>query len=332
MWVGLFACSKAEFLLKIFMRLFSAFPLFLILACLLFLQDAHAAQLPFDRVFVGQERFTQLLKEAKTERWALLPLGQRTTRVGLTLCGTPYKNFTLEIDDHIEAPSVNFNGMDCWTFFEISLNFARMLSLPEAEQTPGTLLGLIEAERYRGGRCNGQYLSRIHHLEELFQDNEERGLLTNLTASLGGVRIRREVREMTVGWKSYRYLVNNPGLRTEMAAIERRITGMNVVHIPKNRIAVMESKLENGDIIAITSKYDGGYTSHVGLAYWDEKGVLRFMHASSNSKQVLVDLRLSEYVNKYGHNAGIIVARPHEIPPQSLPQFARNTGAEIGKP
>jgi hypothetical protein len=283
---------------------------------------SQAETLPFSTVFKGESCFHQLLEKSRVEKWKSLPLGERTVQVGLALCGTPYKNFTLEIDDHIEAPSVNFQGLDCWTFFEIALNFSRMLTLPEKGQRPETLLKLIELERYRDGRCDGHYLSRIHHLEELFQDNQSRGLMENITGSLGGVRIQREVREMTVGWKGYRYLVNNPELRPQMAAMERRITAMKVLHIPKNRIRAIEPELHNGDIIAITSKYDGGYTSHVGLAYRDGNGVLRFMHASSNSKKCLVDLRLSDYVNKYSHNAGIIVARPRELPSLPTPIIA----------
>jgi Protein of unknown function (DUF1460) len=282
----------------------------------------QAESLPYTTVFKGESTFQKLLNKGRAEHWAERSLGDRSTLVGLSLCGIPYKNYTLEIDNHIEAPSVNFQGLDCWTFFEISLNFARMLSLPEKEHTPAALLRLIENERYRGGKCDGQYLSRIHHLEELFQDNESRGLLQNITASLGGVRIQREVREMTVGWKGYRYLVNNPELRIPMAEIERRITKMSVLHIPKNCIASIEGKLQNGDIIAITSKYDGGYTSHVGLAYREKNGVLRFMHASANSKKVILDLRLSDYVNKYSSNAGIIVARPKELRAFSSPIIA----------
>ncbi|NJK93384.1 MAG: DUF1460 domain-containing protein, partial [Blastochloris sp.] len=195
----------------------------------------RAETLPFSTVFKGEAQFQKLLEQGRRENWAALPLGERTTRVGLELCGTPYKNFTLEIDNHIEAASVNFHGLDCWTFFEIALNTARLLKLPEQEQTPRALLHLIELERYRGGRCDGTYLSRIHHLEELFADNQARGLMKNITGDLGGVRIQREVREMTVGWKHYRYLIHNPELRPEMAAVERRITGMRVLHIPKSQ-------------------------------------------------------------------------------------------------
>ena len=30
-----------------------------------------------------------------------------------------------------------------------------------------TLLRMIELDRYRGGRCNGKFVWRLHHLEDL---------------------------------------------------------------------------------------------------------------------------------------------------------------------
>jgi hypothetical protein len=267
-----------------------------------------------ERVFVGEGRFERLVARAKAEGWRYLPLGDRVVRVGLALCGTPYRHYTLEIDDRVESPSVNFEGMDCWTFFEISLAFARMLKLKEENYRPEDLLRLIELERYRGGHCTGNYLSRIHFLEELFADNEARGLMVNLTRSLGGVRIHRQIREMTAGWRQYRYLRANPSLLPAMAAIEERVSDLPVYYIPKGRVPSVEGRLQNGDIIAIVSSDTSGYTSHVGLAYRDAAGTLRFMHASSIYGKVLVDRRLSEYLKEHRGSAGIVVARPKEVP------------------
>jgi hypothetical protein len=72
---------------------------------------------------------------------------------------------------------VNFNGLDCWTFFETALAFARMLDEPQEKWTPETLLRYLEMDRYRGGQCNGSYLSRLHYLEEWLHDNDKRGLV-----------------------------------------------------------------------------------------------------------------------------------------------------------
>ncbi len=268
-------------------------------------------KLPMSTIFKGRERFDALVTQG--DKWKELPIGERTAAVGRTLCGTPYKSFTLEIDDRIEAPSVNFRGLDCWTFFEVSLAFARMLDEPRENWTPVTMLKYIERDRYRGGDCTGSYLSRLHYLEDWAQDNDRRGLVNDLTRSLGAVRGTNSAREMTVAWKSYRYMRNNPDLRAGIAQMEARVGSEPLYHIPKSKVAGIESKLRNGDIIGIVSR-DGKRvaTSHVGLAYRTGDGVLHFMHASSprNYGKVLVDQRLSGYLYEFSSHVGIIVARP----------------------
>lgn len=276
---------------------------------------ARAEQsLPFDVVFKGHTRFDQLVEQADAAHWSALPIGDRTAVVGKALVGTPYKSYTLEIDDRIEAPSANFEGMDCWTFFEISLAFARMLDEPREKWTPQTFLKYIELDRYRNGKCTGGYLSRLHYLEDWAVDNEARGLTTNLTKSLGGVSVHHVANEMTHAWKHYRYLHANPSLLPALARMEQHVTDLPMYHIPKKRVPSVESKLRNGDIICITSRDPGGSisTSHVGLAVRGSDGALHFMHASSphNYGKVVIDSRLSTYLNRYPTDAGIMVVRP----------------------
>lgn len=272
---------------------------------------ASAASLPFDTVFKGKDKFNQLVSQA--DQWKSLPIGERTAAVGRALIGTPYKGYTLEIDDHVEAPSVNFVGLDCWTFFETALGFARMLDEPKERWTPETLLKYIEMDRYRSGDCDGSYLSRLHYLEEWLYDNSRRGLVADLTPTLGGVRAAQSAVEMTVNWRSYRYLRNNPSLRAGIRKMEQRVSDIGLRHIPKSQVPAIESKIRSGDIIGITTN-DGGKvgTSHVGLAYRTSDGVLHFMHASAprNYGKVVLDSRLSDYLNRFKSNAGILIARP----------------------
>ncbi len=270
--------------------------------------------LPFGTVFKGRDKFDRLVQMAREGGWKTLPIGERTATVGRALVGTRYKSFTLEIDNRIEAPSANFYGMDCWTFFEIALGFARMLNEPEIDWTPETLLHYVELDRYRGGECTGEYLSRLHYLEDWLADNDRRGLVDDLTRQLGGVRVRHAAHEMTIGWKHYRYLAANRSLLRPLAQMEARVTERPLYEIPKRRVAAIESKLRTGDIIGIISRdRPGSYsTSHVGLAYRTGDGVLHFLHASSprNYGKVVVDSRLSSYLYRYSTDTGILVGRP----------------------
>ncbi len=274
---------------------------------------AAETRLPFKTVFRGQDRFNRLVAQAKSNDWKSLPIGERTATVGQALLGTRYKSFTLEIDNRIESPSVNFNGLDCWTFFETSLAFARMLNEPEENWTPEQLLRYIEADRYRSGVCTGEYLSRLHYLEDWLYDNNKRGLVEDLTTKLGGKGVPHAAHEMTVAWRHYRYLAANKSLLGPLAQMEADVSRRPLYQIPKNRVAKIEPKLQTGDIIGIVS-HDGRLysTSHVGLALRTSDGVLHFLHASAphNYGRVVVDSRLSDYLKKYRSDSGILVARP----------------------
>ncbi len=275
-------------------------------------------RLPWSTVFKGENEFRELCEMARKTNLAERPIGKRTVAFGSALCGTPYMNYTLEIDDRIESPSANFLGLDCWTFYEVSLAMARMVKNPPSLWSREALLHYVELERYRSGRCDGTYVSRMHHLEEVFADNERRGLGTNVTKSLGGSPLRRQVKYMQTqtAVRNSRYLRTDPSMVSDMARIEAQISTLPVYYIPNSRVASIESKLEDGDVIAIVSNWHLSYTSHVGLAKRDG-ATCRFMHATSSrskGRRCVVDSRISQYLREKSSNIGITVFRPGEAP------------------
>jgi len=272
---------------------------------------AHA-DLPKSVTFVGERRFQQMMKIADQQNWDRLPIGERVARIGMTLRGVPYKNYTLELHDRIESPSVNMNGMDCWTFFEIALAGARLLKAGPP-YTPDRMLDFIELDRYRGGKCNGKFYSRLHHLEDWSYDNERRGLVKDVTKSLGGVKLRRRMNYMGgSGSRNFRQLRADPSQISYMRKVEAELSQRGIYYIPKSRVRSIESKIRTGDIICIVTTWHGSYTSHVGIAVRDNRGTLRFLHASRNEREVVLDDRLSTYLNKFSKHAGIMVVRPLE--------------------
>jgi hypothetical protein len=274
---------------------------------------ASESRLPFKTIFKGEPQFRRLVSLAKENNWKSLPIGERTAAVGQGLLGTRYKSYTLEIDNRVESPSVNFTGLDCWTFFEASLAFARMLNEPEDNWSPENFLHYIEVDRYRGGLCTGEYLSRLHYLEDWLYDNNRRGLVEDLTVKLGGKTVPHAAREMTVAWRHYRYLAANKSLLGPLGRMEADVSSRPLYQIPKSRVAKIESKLQSGDIIGIVSRDGSLYsTSHVGLALRTSDGVLHFMHASAphNYGKVVIDSRLSTYLSTFRKDSGILVARP----------------------
>jgi hypothetical protein len=189
-----------------------------------------------------------------------------------------------------------------------------MLELKTGSYSPADLVAMVELDRYRGGQCNGKYTSRLHYLEDWIYDNERRGLVTNLTRSLGGVPMQgRYLNEMSKYWRDSRYLRNNPGLVPEMRQIENRISSRTIYHIPKREIAEIESNIRDGDVICISGNGPEGFTEHVGLACRDRAGVLHFMHASKDERRVIIDVPLHSYVYRYRKFAGIMVIRPRDV-------------------
>jgi len=268
--------------------------------------------LPQSVTFKGVEKFQQVVAQAMAENWAALPMGARVAQFGQALRGIKYVGWTLEIDDRIESPSANFTGLDCWTFFEISLALARMIGKRQSSYSPGDLLRQIEQTRYRGGVCRGNYLDRIHYLDEWYTDNAARGNIRNVTRAVGPV-VRLTGRgndEMSLNPKLYRYLRANPALVPQLRQMEARLEQVPFDYIPKAQVAACEPHIQSGDIIGIVTNRPHVYCSHVGLALRTADSSCHFMHASATYKKVVVDKTIHEYLNSVKSHAGIVVGRP----------------------
>ena len=250
-------------------------------------------------------------------------------RIAKEMSGTPYVNYTLEADDRIESPVVNLAGMDCWTYYENALAISRMIAYKPGPYKPEDMLHMVEIERYRDGVCTGNYLSRMHHLEEVFYDNQRRGYAENITPRIPGAeRLSREIKEMTVAWKSYRYLKNNQGLLPAMGRIEAQVSKLPFYHIPKAKVRIAENYLQNGDICAISTNWKYGYTSHVGIIV-RLKGRAYFSHATSDrdkGRMTIIDRPITDYLNGSSKHAGIVICRPFDIPPSPL--WQKNTAGQ----
>ncbi|MBN8420802.1 MAG: DUF1460 domain-containing protein [Verrucomicrobia bacterium] len=268
--------------------------------------------LPQSVTFKGREKFEEVVGWAMAENWASLPMGARVAQFGQALRGIKYVGWTLEIDDRVESPSVNFLGLDCWTFFEVSLGLARMIGRRQRAYSPSDLLREIEVTRYRGGVCRGNYLDRIHYLDEWFTDNAARGNIRYITRDVGPVvRLRgRANDEMSLNPKLYRYLRASPALVPQLREMESRLERVPFDYIPKEQVAGCEGRIQSGDIIGIVTNRAHVFCSHVGLALRTGDGACHFMHASVTYKKVVVDKTIHEYLNSVKSHAGIVVGRP----------------------
>ncbi len=262
-------------------------------------------------VFTGQDTFEQLLALARERAWSELRIGERIGAIGMALRQTPYVAATLELYEDREVCSINLRGLDCWTFFESALAFARMLR--RGGRTPEALLAEATFIRYRGGQLT-DYASRLHYTSDWFFDNEHKRVVRLITRELpGAARFTKRVNFMSTHPEAYRQLKARPDLVRKIARVEAQINAREMEYVPKEKVADAQPLLMTGDIVGITTTIDGLDCAHAGCCYRDEEGVLRLLHASTTQKAVILDDDLATYLARVSTHTGIMVARPLEV-------------------
>lgn len=262
------------------------------------------------RVFEGRDVFDRLVAEAREGRWSALPIGERIGAVGMALRQTPYVASTLELYDDREVCSVDFRGVDCVTFFELALAFARMLK--RSAWTQDALLAEITFMRYRGGQLT-DYASRLHYLSDWLADNQAKHVVRLITPELPGAeRFTRRVNFMSTHPGAYRQLKASPEQLAKIALREAEINARTTYYVPKAKVATAQRLLTTGDIVGITTTLEGLDCAHSGVCYRDETGVPRFLHASTTKGAVILDEDVATYVASVRTHSGIMVARPLE--------------------
>jgi hypothetical protein len=265
------------------------------------------AQTPRER-FRGDAVLERIAAKAKAGGWERLPIGERMGRIGLELVGTPYVAFTLETEEPVEYCTVNLEGLDCVTFFESTLDMARVL--PEG-LTRESLIPAVRETRYRNGR-QGDYTSRLHYTTDWIYDNARKGIVRDLTPSLPGAEpVDGRVGFMSAHPNSYKQLKANPTLVATIAKTEAEVNARHKWYVPTAAVAGVEPLLQTGDIIGLCAVQAGIDIAHTGIAYRNAKGVLCFFDATNapGRMDVRVGARLSERLSPKSHT-GIVVARP----------------------
>jgi hypothetical protein len=244
-----------------------------------------------------------------------VPFGRAVVGVGEQAIGTPYVAYTLEeylkaggSPARAEPLTLSLTRFDCVTLVESCLALARL----SAEGGAPTWDGFgreMERMRYRGGQREG-YASRLHYFSEWIADGERRGLVRDLGAELGGVADERPLRFMTGHRDSYPALADD-GVFAEIGRMERSLDGTARHVIPTGRIDAVSDRIETGDVLAFATSIEGLDVTHAALAYRDEAGVLRVLHAPLSGGVVeITRSTLPEYVRAIRRSTGILVARP----------------------
>ena len=250
-----------------------------------------------------REVFARTIRRALAERLDTLPIGARVAALGRWFVGAPYTPGTLELRP--ERLVVNLREFDCVTYVEAMIAVARVL---DGDPTFDRFLEELRRIRYRDGRIEG-YASRLHYFSEWIRDNEEKGIVRDVTRELGGIRVDEPVNFMSSNREAYDAL-EDPETLARIARIEARLSELPRYYIPQDRIAKAAPGIRDGDVIAITSAIEGLDIAHTGFAIWID-GRLHFMNAPLIGTEVRISERpLAERVARIEGQDGIMVARP----------------------
>lgn len=261
--------------------------------------------------------FSGTVRDALAQRFDTLSMGETVARVGRTFVGTPYVPRTLEADGP-EHLVIDFRELDCVTFVETAFTTARFVHAPDAaallDDRPAAEARydeLLTELRYRGGHLAG-YPSRLHYFSDWIADAEAKGLVRDVTETLGGVRDDEPVTFMTTHVDAYRQLTEDTANVTAVRAAESRLSAAGRWTIPQDRIADAAPRIRDGDIIAVTSTVPGLDVAHTGIALWMD-GTLRLLNAPLVGDSVQISPEtLAQRVKRITGQDGIIVARPTE--------------------
>ncbi|HSK17509.1 MAG TPA: N-acetylmuramoyl-L-alanine amidase-like domain-containing protein [Longimicrobiales bacterium] len=249
--------------------------------------------------------FEETIAWARANQVDTLPIGEAIAALGRTFVGTPYIPQTLELEGD-ERLIVNLRELDCVTFIENMLAIARVLraGTPDYDSFKRELVRI----RYRDGVLSG-YASRLHYFSEWIADNEEKGIVDDVTLAIGGVPDTGGISFMTRNAEAYRQL-SDPSVVDEIRTIETTLTGRERHFIPQDAIEPIAQNIRNGDIIAATSTLEGLDVAHTGYALWVD-GRLHLMHAPLIGSVVEIsELPLADRLQRIDAQDGIMVARP----------------------
>ncbi|GJQ62796.1 MAG: xylanase [Melioribacteraceae bacterium] len=223
--------------------------------------------------------------------------------------GVEYEAGTLDQNESEELV-VHLSGLDCYTLVDNSLALARSVKFGDASFE--NYLKELENIRYRDGKLDG-YISRLHYVTDWIYDLGNRGILLDVTEKIGGEKYSKTINFMSENSDKYVHLKDNSENISRIKSVEEIINSRANYYVPQDRIAEVESKIESGDIIALTTSIKGLDIVHVGYAMRQDDGKIHFLHAPNVGYKVQITKKpLSEYVKGNKSQTGIMVFRAAE--------------------
>lgn len=234
------------------------------------------------------------------------PINEVVIEIGKSFLETEYVAHTLEKEGD-ERLVINLTGLDCTTFLENALTLSRCIK--KNKTSFEDYQNELTFVRYRDGKID-KYPSRLHYFSDWIVNNQQKGIVKDITKEIGGKKINFAVDFMSQNPKYYKQLKENPEFIPIVKKQEVEINSRQYYYIPQNEIEKVELDIQTGDLIALTTSDKGLDIGHVGIAIKLDDGRIYFMHAPLvGSKVQITEKPLSDYVKKIKKHTGIIVLR-----------------------
>lgn len=229
---------------------------------------------------------------------------ERIIKIGQWFLNTPYVEKTLELPGD-EKLVINLTGLDCTTYLETVVTLARLAhkgqySFEDYERE-------LEFLRYQDG-VKKDYPSRLHYFSDWIYQNEQKGIVKDVTKEIGGKVYTNNPSFMSSNPQYYAQL-GNPDFVKRLRVTESEIGKRTYHYIPKEEIAKQELNIRSGDLIAITTSMQNLDIVHVGFAI-EKEGRIHLLHAGTkNMKVEISEMPLHDYLKGNKSQSGIMVGR-----------------------
>ena len=163
--------------------------------------------------------FEDIKNAVLDNKWNELPINELMIKIGKLFIDVPYTANTLESPGP-ETCRINFDGLDCVTFYESVLVLARIFK--QGKFSIYDLNNEMIFVRYREGKLT-DYTSRLHYTSDWIYDNVRKGVVENITPDIGGTPLPVAVKFMSKNPDKYAALKENPKFVETIAKIENEI-------------------------------------------------------------------------------------------------------------
>jgi hypothetical protein len=250
------------------------------------------------------QQFNSIISQAEKINLSDSSIDKIVLQVGKQFTGRPYVGGVLDVPE-TESLVIDLSQLDCVTFLENTLALAIIIKSNKKQFED--FCNELRFIRYRRGVLDG-YVSRLHYFYDWINDNQKKGILENITATIGGKLFIKQINIMSGNRAKYAHLKDENAWNS-IKKIEEELSSMNKFFVPKQEIKLAESKIHDGDLIAFATSVEGLDIAHVGIAI-HVNGTLHLLHASSlNRKVEISDVSLSEMIAKKPSYTGIVVSR-----------------------